>query len=50
MNYLKNNIKIIKTETEVIEGYAMIYFQQIKEKEEENAKEDDKEKDKDKEV
>ena len=50
LNYLKNNIKIIKTETEVIEGYAMIYFQQIKEKEEENAKEDDKEKEKDKEV
>ena len=50
LNYLKNNIKIIKTETEVIEGYAMIYFQQIKEKEEENAKEDDKEKEKDKEI
>ena len=33
LNYLKNTLKIIKTDTEVIEGYAMIYFQQIKEKE-----------------
>ena len=33
LNYLKNTLKIIKTEVEVIEGYAMIYFQQIKEKE-----------------
>ena len=33
LNYLKSVLKIIKTETEVIEGYAMIYFQQIKEKE-----------------
>ena len=35
LDYLKNSLKIIKTETEVIEGYAMIYFQQIKEKEKE---------------
>ena len=35
LGYLKNSLKIIKTETEVIEGYAMIYFQQIKEKEKE---------------
>ena len=29
---------------EVIEGYAMIYFQQIKERDEEKEKEDDKDK------
>ena len=33
LSYLKNTLKIIKTETETIEGYAMIYFQHIKEKE-----------------
>jgi len=33
LNYLKNTLKIIKTENETIEGYAMIYFQQIKENE-----------------
>ena len=33
LDYLRNTLKIIKTETEVIEGYAMIYFNQIKEKE-----------------
>ena len=33
LGYLKNTLKIIKTETETIEGYAMIYFQHIKEKE-----------------
>ena len=33
LGYLKNILKIIKTETETIEGYAMIYFQHIKEKE-----------------
>ena len=44
LNYLKNNIKIIKTEMEVIEGYAMIYFQQIKERDEEKEKEDDNDK------
>ena len=43
LNYLKNNIKIIKTETEAIEGYSMIYYQQIKEKEDETEKEDEKE-------
>ena len=35
LDYLKNSLKIIKTEMEVIEGYAMIYYQQIKEKEKE---------------
>lgn len=29
LNYLKNTSKIIKIEEETIEGYAMIYFQQI---------------------
>ena len=29
LNYLKNTSKIIKIEDETIEGYAMIYFQQI---------------------
>ena len=33
LNYLKNTLKILKTENETIEGYAMIYFQQIKENE-----------------
>ena len=33
LNYLKNTLKIIKTENETIEGYVMIYFQQIKENE-----------------
>jgi hypothetical protein len=33
LGYLKNTLKIIKIETETIEGYAMIYFQHIKEKE-----------------
>ena len=33
LDYLRNTLKIIKIETEVIEGYAMIYFNQIKEKE-----------------
>ena len=33
LSYLKITLKIIKTETETIEGYAMIYFQHIKEKE-----------------
>ena len=31
LNYLKNTLKILKMENETIEGYAMIYFQQIKE-------------------
>ena len=30
LGYLKNKSKVIKTEQEVIEGYAMIYFEQIK--------------------
>ena len=30
LGYLKNKTKIINTEEEIIEGYAMIYFEQIK--------------------
>jgi len=30
LGYLKNKSKVIKTEEEIIEGYAMIYFEQIK--------------------
>ena len=33
LNYLKNTLKVLKIETEVIEGYAMIYSEQIKDKE-----------------
>ena len=30
LEYLKNKTKIIKSDQEVIEGYAMIYFEGIK--------------------
>ena len=33
LGYLKNKTKIINTEEEIIEGYAMIYFEQIKQQE-----------------
>ena len=33
LNYLQDTLKIIKVEVETIEGYAMIYFQQLKENE-----------------
>ena len=33
LNYLQDTLKIIKVEVETIEGYAMLYFQQLKENE-----------------